>query len=357
MGFFLFSSFLTCVVSSVIKMDISPKKRSKIVTLSEFTDKNQREIARICGVSQSVVSKILKKKKSTGSVLATRIGKCGRKRKTTARDDKILLRNSKNNPRATSDDLKKDLESAEVHISSSTVRRRLLAAGRKARRPLKKQLLTKKMKTKRYAWALAHKNMTEEDWKKILWSDESHFFVQGQRSQHVRRSNGEELQPGHIEQYVKHPEKIMFWGCFSYFGVGPLKPVSGMMNSVKYIETVTEKVIPTLDSMPVDRPTFQQDSAPCHTSKMCQKFFRENGIQVLNWPGNSPDLNPIENLWSIIKMRLRNRDCTTKQKMIEAVIDLWYHDPKILENCKNLSNSMCKRVKEVIKKRGGHISY
>ena len=58
------------------------------------------------------------------------------------------------------------------------------------------------------------------------------------------------------------------------------------------------------------------DLAPCHTSKKVTKFFADNDIRVLEWPGNSPDLNPIENLWAIIKQRLRGKDCTTIEKLI-----------------------------------------
>jgi len=72
-------------------------------------------------------------------------------------------------------------------------------------------------------------------WKKVLFSDESHFFVQGQqcRQEKVRRSYGEKITKGHILQNVKHPQKIMFWGCFSFQGVGPLYHVTGMMNAEK----------------------------------------------------------------------------------------------------------------------------
>ena len=90
------------------------------------------------------MSRIIKQQESTGSVTSRRIRKCGRKRTAIPKDDTILLRNSKKDPRKTSFDLQKDLVLAGVHISSSTVRRRLLEASRKAKKPLKKHLLTKK---------------------------------------------------------------------------------------------------------------------------------------------------------------------------------------------------------------------
>ena len=116
------------------------------------------------------VNKILKQAKEIK-------GKCGRKRKTTKRDDAKLLRDSKINPRKTSEELKRDLDESGVQVSSSTVRRRLLAQGRKVRRPKKKQLLIIAMKEKRYNWAKKYKDWSEDDWSRVLFSDESHFFV------------------------------------------------------------------------------------------------------------------------------------------------------------------------------------
>ena len=80
-------------------------------------------------------------------------------------------------------------------------------------------------------------------------------------------------------------------------------------------------------------------------------------ITVLNWPGNSPDLNPIESLCLIVKNRLRKMHCTTKIKLIEAVIHVWFHDKEIKKFCKTLVLSMKKRVKSVLENKSGHINY
>jgi transposase len=339
-------------------MDVTPRKRTKIVTLHEHTAKTYRDIASVVGVSLATVSRVIKLKHETGSVSPKRKGNCGRKKKTSHRDDAYLIRQSKKDPRKTSDALNLDLKEKGIQISSSTVRRRLIAVGRIARKPVTKQLLTKAMKGKRYKWANKYKNWTKDQWRKVLFTDESHFFVQGQRSQHVRRSQGEKLRDCHIDQYVKHPQKKMFWGCFSYYGVGRLQPIEGMMRSPQYIEVLRMKVIPELEkTYPDGTGILQQDLAPCHTSKMVKKFMTEQQIQVLDWPGNSPDVNPIENLWAICKSRLRGVDCTTTEKLIQALIQVWYRDPKISSDCSKLVDSMPNRVQMLLKNSGSHIRY
>ena len=101
---------------------------------------------------------------------------------------------------------------AGVRISSSTVRRRLLEAG-KAKKFLKNHLLTKKMKKKRLEWARTHKNWTVEDWKKVLFLVKSHFFVQGKHSRFARISKGEHLSSAPFNVVGKHPER-KFLGQF-----------------------------------------------------------------------------------------------------------------------------------------------
>ena len=80
-------------------------------------------------------------------------------------------------------------------------------------------------------------------------------------------------------------------------------------------------------------------------------------ITVLDWPGNSPDLNPIENLWSIVKNCLRKMDCPNKIKLIQAVIHVWFYNEEIKQICKKLVLSMKVRVKLALENKSEHISH
>ena len=148
----------------------------------------------------------------------------------------------------------------------------------------------------------------------------------------------------------------MFWGCFSIEGPGTLQPVTGMMNADAYIDVLQRKLVPELAKrFPNGLGVFQHDLAPCHTAKKVVKFMTDNHIQTLAWPANSPDLNPIENLWALIKKRLRGHDCTTKTKLIEAILHIWFHDQELKVMCRTLVLSMPTRIQSVIAAKGGHI--
>ena len=102
-----------------------------------------------------------------------------------------------------------------------------------------KQLLTAATKKKRMKWAKKYKNWRKEDWKKVIFSDESHFEGHGPKFAFAQRSASEPINSRHIQQAPKYPLKKMFWGCFTFQGTGRLCPVEGMMNSTKYHEMLT----------------------------------------------------------------------------------------------------------------------
>ena len=150
-------------------MDIIPKKRSKIITLHEFGNITQRQIAAECRVSLGAVNNIIRKKNEMGSISPQKERTMWAKAKTSQKDDAYLIRSSKLNPEKNSFDLQKDLEATGVKIDASTLRRRLLECGKKARRPVRKQLLTSPMKKKRLSWARKYQNWENEDWRSSIF--------------------------------------------------------------------------------------------------------------------------------------------------------------------------------------------
>ncbi|GFU62266.1 uncharacterized protein TNCV_4859771 [Trichonephila clavipes] len=115
----------------------------------------------------------------------------------------------------------------------------------------------------------------------------------GYKSNAVKRSDVETLcSPDHIQQIVIHPSK-QFWSFFTTNGGGSLVPFKGIMNYVKYIEILCSRIVPSMETFD---GAFQDDLASRHNSTLVQNFIRANKIKVLNGPGNSSDLSPIENL-------------------------------------------------------------
>ena len=221
----------------------------------------------------------------------------------------------------------------------------------------KKQFLTKFMMRKRLIWCKQHQTKNIEFWKKVIFSDESMIDINASSyaMYRIRRySDSNPLSHHYIRQQMKHPLKLMIWGSFSFSGLNELKIITGYMNSAKYIEILNECILPIFEND--KNAIYQDDNAPCHTSKMLKQWYRTNKITKLDWPSNSPDLNPIENLWHFMKRRIIKRTPRTKSQLEAAIIDVWKKEIPI-EYLQRLIESMPRRIKAVIKNKGAWIKY
>ena len=129
------------------------------------------------------------------------------------------------------------------------------------------------------------------------------------------------------------------------------------MKTDRYIDVLERKMLTSAnDLFGNDEFMFQDDSAPCHRAAKTKNWINSKNIQTLEWPGNSPDMNPIEHLWAIVKQRIYKYRPTTKSSLIAAIIKVWFHE---IENdtCKKLIDSMPRRIQAVIDNNGGHTKY
>ena len=152
----------------------------------------------------------------------------------------------------------------------------------------------------------------------------------------------------------KDRSKIFAWGGFCVKGKTSLFCFRRIMDGKFYTE-ILEKHIPEVRSMFRGNWRLQQDNDPKHTSRVAREFLDNNVPEVMDWPSNSPDLNPIENLWAIVKRNVELRQPKNLTELDRFLGEEWKNIPNSM--LINLVNSMPQRCREIIEKNGERISY
>ncbi len=189
----------------------------------------------------------------------------------------------------------------------------------------------------------------EEDWENVIWSDETKIELFGKISTcRVWRRKNAELHPKNTIPTVKHAGgNIMLWGCFSAKGPGRLICVKERMNGAMYRDILSENLLPSARALKMKRGwVFQHDNDPKHTTRAAKEWLRKKHFKVLEWPSQSPDLNPIENLWRELKVRVAQRQPQNITALEEICMEEWAKIPATV--CENLVKTYRKRWTSVI---------
>jgi hypothetical protein len=225
----------------------------------------------------------------------------------------------------------------------------------------KRPLLTLRHKKARLDFAISHQDWTVEDWKKVVWSDETKINRLGSDGRKwVWKKAGEELSDRVVEGTVKFGGgSLMVWGCMLWEGVGYACRIDGRMDADLYCKILEDDLQSSIDyyGKTAEDIIFQQDNDPKHTSKKAKAWFNDHEYEVLPWPAQSPDLNPIEHLWHHLKRRLAEYQEPPKgmMELWERVEEEWNKiEPEV---CQNLIESMPRRVQAVVKAKGGYTKY
>ncbi len=210
-----------------------------------------------------------------------------------------------------------------------------------------KPLLNKRQRQKHLTWAVEKNNWTVAQWSKVLFSDESQFCTSfGNQGPRVWRKSGEAQKPCCLKSSVK-----LIWAAMSSAGVGPLCFLKSTVNAAIYQEILVHFMLPSADKLYGDADfIFQQDLAPAHTAKGTKSWFNDHGVTVLDWPANSPDLNPIKNLWGIVKRKMRDTRPNNADDLKATVKETWASIPP--QQCHKMITSMPRRTEAVIKAKG-----
>ena len=246
-------------------------------------------------------------------------------------------------------------------LSLSTVHLHLKKTGMKAVVKKKCPLLFAKHRKSHLNFAHAHKDWTVEDWKRVIWSDETKINCLGSdRHKWVWKRPGEGLNDRLVEGTVKFREgSVMIWGCMTWHGVGYAAKIDGRMDRDLYLQILKDELLNTIQYHGLNpfNIIFQQDNDPKHTCKKIKEWLKEQEFRTMVWPAQSPDLNPIEHLWVHLKKKLAEHETSPNgiHELRERIQVDW--EEILAKDCQNLIESMLRRVQAVLKAKGGYTKY
>ncbi|CAK9832814.1 Transposable element Tcb1 transposase [Anthophora retusa] len=152
----------------------------------------------------------------------------------------------------------------------------------------------------------------------------------------------------------------MMWGCMTSYGTGPIQQIIGNMNQYSYMSILQFHLPETTENMPYpqNEVMFQQDRDPMHIEKSVQNWLNNQNFKLLDWPAQSPDLNPIENLWAHLKKKLHCEYHTMPTSTDNLWIRVQEEWNKISPDyCERLIQSMLQRIHLVSKAKGLRTKY
>lgn len=281
----------------------------------------------------------------------------GKFRSVTARDTRHIKHMVKENPGASSKTIFAAANISNVSKSTRNVILKNIAIHRKA---CSMPPLTPNHRQRRLQWARQYTGTPTDN---ILYTDECRATLDGPDGWN-KGWISKDAPPRTRFRRQQGGGGVMFWaGIIGNELIGPVMVPDGVkINATTYCEFLWDALSDWLDQLPLARRKhvmFMHDNAPAHSAKKTRVFLRTMGFQgdnLMKWPASSPDLNPIENLWAIIK-----RDVFLNGRQFSSKIALWNAVQVAAkgikpDTIKKLTQSTTGRIFKVIENDGSYIN-
>lgn len=320
------------------------REKLRILYTSGITD--IYKLVQLTGVCRKTVYNCIRKIKLNGNV--KRRPGTGGQRKLKPADRQYLRRLGLKEDLFSNLKLATRLEEArQVKVSRFTIGRELKKIGLTPLKPNPVPLMTTLQQQKRLAWCIKYRNF---NWSNAVFTDESRFQFYGNTRKLICKKGQRKFTPK-----PKYSPAIMIQAGLSARGRTPLATIKGTINSQVYCECLSSHLISTMDTLYPEGYVLQEDNATCHKSKYSEKWKQEHQIKCIDWPANSPDINPIENAWGLMKTILAGekfKNVEDWKKIIESIWDNFTEEYMLA-----LVDSMPGRLEAVIKSNGKVINY
>jgi len=326
-----------------------PQLKRATIILAIREGKSDAAIARQEGVGRKTVARY--RKRTAADANLGDLPRSGRPRCTSPADDLKMKRLALTKRTITTAAIAQQIATTRQRPPSKwTIRRRLHEQDVVLKRPVAKPMLTAAHKQKRLAFARANK---DRDWTHVNFSDEKSFVLENNKGKiwaekHERPTRST----------IKHPPKVHVFASFGFDGLGNLRLFEENLDADLMVEILGRTLLPSLgntNSTPRANILIYHDRDPKFTSRKVKQFLADNNLTDIGAPPQSPDFNPMENVWHLLQSRVEKTWCQDLAALKRKIRNEWKKIEKT--TLEKLVNSMPRRMKACIGAKGGTTKY
>ncbi|GFW45610.1 transposable element Tcb2 transposase [Trichonephila clavipes] len=311
---------------------------------------SQADAARRLNVSRSVVQRLWDQYQSEDSVSRRPVP--GRPRATTPAEDRFLALSARRRRTTTLPQLVADhFQASGRRISATTVRNRLHNAGLYARRPVVCVPLNGRKRRNRLCWAREHVSWTQQQWASVLFTDESRFTMESDSGRLLiwREQRTRYHQSNTVERHSFRGGGILVWAGISLGGHTDLHVFhGGTVTGLRYRDEILDPYVRPYAAAIGNDFILMDDNARPHRARIVEEYLEDHGLERMEWPARSPDLNPIEHLWDYLgrEVAALNPPPRSLHELKQCLLCVWSSLPIPVSD--NLINSIGNRCRQCI---------